>query len=192
MKIRVKEIEKRVIALLDENEAILDERVTYGDPETELRTLIEMLLPDAARMVLAGLPASRLSECSRLPVAGLRHLSGSMALLPLPDDFLRLLYFRMSDWDRRVSEALVAGGEAYQLRFREGGRRRRGAVAVTGAGEEKMLEIFGTGSDSTVVSACYLGAPEIVDGMIDIPASALYDIASKIASMVKELTEHND
>ena len=76
MKIRVKEIEKRVIALLDENEAILDERVTYGDPETELRTLIEMLLPDAARMVLAGLPASRLSECSRLPVAGLRHLSG--------------------------------------------------------------------------------------------------------------------
>ena len=30
------------------------------------------------------------------------------------------------------------------------------------------------------------------DIRIDIPASALYDIASKIASMVKELTEHND
>lgn len=48
MNVSVKEIEERVIALLDENLEIVEERTIYGDPATELGALIRQLIPDAA------------------------------------------------------------------------------------------------------------------------------------------------
>ena len=188
MKVKTAEIERRVIALLDENEEILEERMAYGDPETELMSLIRSLIPDAARIVLASAPAASLSESQTIPATGLLHTEGNRALLPLPEKFLRLVYFRMSDWKRGIVSTLALDSEEYSLRFPGDGiryaRRRAGAAAVVWYAGRRYLEIFNTGSRSTVASATCLLVPEIKNGVIDLPQSTVFDVVRKTAEMV--------
>ena len=52
MKFKIMDIVGKVYAFLDENEEIIQELVDYGDPGVNLKSLIIMLLPDAASATL--------------------------------------------------------------------------------------------------------------------------------------------
>lgn len=186
MKVALRYIVGKTLALLDENETVIADRVTYGDPATDLRALIRTLLPDAAESVLKTIPAAELNECDALPAAPLTHVGGGRALMPLPGNFLRLLRLRMSDWSHAVHGTLPPESEEYALRF-AAGRRRHGAVALIHTGEGRSLEIFGTSAGSSVAEGSCLLAPRIDGEYACLPESALRPIIVKTAEIAREV-----
>lgn len=179
----------RVYSLLDENEAILEERVEYGDPGTMLRPLIEDLLPDAARVVVSSAPLSKVDGCRHLvSLPAETGGEGGMSTVMLPGDFLRLVYLRMSDWRVGVTVPLASGGEEHQMRLRrhrDASRRRISpAVAIRYCGDRRMLEVFGSASGSTVAQLDYLPVPRIEGQYIDLPPALVPDVCAKTAEMV--------
>ena len=106
----------------------------------------------------------------------------------LPDDFLRLISFRMSDWRRTIYEAITESDPQYALqssRFKGiCGNPEKPVVAIVRRSEGKVLEFYSCNSDNaTVAQATYLPIPRIDrDGGIDVAEdcyrAAVYRAAS--------------
>lgn len=189
MKIRITEIIGKVYDLLDENAAILEERVEYGDPGTDLKSLIVLLLPEAASAVLSAVPLSRVDEC-RHASADVRHGGDGTAVVTLPSDFLRLVYFRMSDWRGGVSVPLASAGEERRLRqfpYMRARRRICPAVAVTERGDIRELEVFSTTPGARVSALDYIAVPKIEGEFIDLPPGLVPDVARRVAEAVSQI-----
>lgn len=193
MRYNISEIEERVYALLDENQEILDRLTDYADEQMHPRTLLRALLPDAARIVLSCISTSMLRESLQKEdaSAAIRHCDGGMALLQLPGRFLRMLYFRMSDWERGVTVPLAWEGEEHSLRRpdsrRVRGRRSRPAVALRQGGAHPEMEIFGTTPGAAVAEFEWLEAPEIEGDEISLPAGAFGEVCVKLAEMMRAI-----
>lgn len=92
----------------------------------------------------------------------------------LPEDFMRLICFRMSDWRRSVYEALTESDPRYALQSSKWkgvrGNPEKPVVAIVRRPEGKVLEFYSCGdSTATVAHATYLPYPRIdKDGGIDI------------------------
>ena len=114
MNVSVSEITNAVLMLLDENRALLETRLTYCDPGTDLISLARRLLPEAARLESAEAAPGDISE--GLPLeAAVRYDADSVATAELPDDFQRLLYLRMSDWSGGLTQTLSPSGASVPL-----------------------------------------------------------------------------
>lgn len=192
MNYRLTEIEERVYALLDENRDILVERVEYGDPGVALPTLIRMLLPDSARCVLLSASLDEISECVHMDsVPGLtRGVAGNL-FFTAPDDFLRLVWLRMSDWSVGVRTPLATGSEEYAMRFsRRPGLsrpRRSPAVALRRQGDRASLEVFGSVPGARVVEFDYIAVPRIRSENIDIPESMMPEVCAHLARAIRDI-----
>lgn len=92
----------------------------------------------------------------------------------LPDDFMRLVMFRMSDWERPVYTAISTGDPEYELqssRFRGiRGTTQKPVCAIAVRPEGNVLEFYACKNDGAYVKqATYLPYPCIdEDGGIDI------------------------
>ena len=106
----------------------------------------------------------------------------------LPEDFMRLIIFKMSDWERPVYEPITAGDPQYQLQFSRykglRGNPQKPVVAIVSRTEGRVLELYSCKDDTaTVEQALYIPSPYIdEDGGIMIPercyTSAIYQIAA--------------
>lgn len=92
----------------------------------------------------------------------------------LPADFMRLLVFRMSDWDRAVYDAIGSDDPRYALQSsRYGGIRgnpQKPVVAIVNYGDGLALEFYSCkgGQGVKVSEARYVPIPKITDGKIKI------------------------
>ena len=100
---------------------------------------------------------------------------GNAGWLLLPDDFMRLLIFQMSDWHRPVTAAITPASPLYALqssRF-EGlrGCPQRPLCAVVMRPEGLSLEFYSCASqDAAIARAQYAPLPTLrPDGSIEIP-----------------------
>lgn len=195
MEYTVKEVREYVYELLDESSEILEERVEYGDPGASVGILIEALLPRAARDVLLEAPLARIDESQRITPSGpLDRSAGHMAVMELPADFLRLIYFRMSDWEEGVSGVLEYGSLAWQLRRRKGLHGYRmvcPGVSLRRRGTRQLLLICGSGRDSKAEELEYVAEPEVKSGKIDLPPGLFHDVCERVADMVRKIIGNN-
>lgn len=86
--------------------------------------------------------------------------------LTLPEDFMRLIAFKMSDWERPVFDAITPDDPAYAIqlsRFKGlRGSPQRPVVAIVPYPEGTTLEFFSCLDDTaTIVSGVYLPFPTI-------------------------------
>lgn len=111
--------------------------------------------------------------------------------LLLPEDFMRLVSFRMSDWERTVYEAITPDAPSYPLqrsRFRGlRGTPSRPVCALCVRPEGKVLEFYSCGSeDAFVDGGVYIPYPSTDGGGIDISErcydAAVYECASLVAT----------
>ena len=108
----------------------------------------------------------------------------------LPDDFMRLLVFKMSDWERPVYEPITAADPRYQLQHsRHKGLRgnpQKPVVAIVSRGEGRVLELYSCKDENaTVEQAAYLPLPELDrDGGIEIPLRCYRPVIYEAASLV--------
>lgn len=178
--------------------------IMEGDTDTlTLDEIIYAKLADAVRMVEMEAPLTMLESghdfgehdtCSSIFWG-----EDGKGFIILPEDFMRLISFRMSDWTRTIYEAITESDPQYALqssRFKGiCGNPEKPVVAVVRRSEGKVLEFYSCRDNAaTVAQATYLPIPKIDrDGGIDVAEdcyrAAVYRAASlALASVGDQLS----
>lgn len=147
--------------------------IAIGDIDTlTIDALIESKIEDGVRRILTECSVEYLESGHNFGERLVRDGEGRGHII-LPDDFLRLIYFKMSDWSRGVSEAISEQDVQYQYqrsRYRcLRGNSERPVVAIVRRAEGLVLEYYSTkGEDTPISQAVYRPIPRLEGGLIEI------------------------
>lgn len=173
---------KEVRITLDENQTE-SAYLESGTDNMELDEIIRVKLIDAARSIIETAPVDML-EASELPVGteAIHTNEDGSGYVELPDDFLRLVRFKLKSWKRAVVYAEEEGSEGDRMQrngFTRGTYIKPACVFSHDSGGNRIMEYFtaGKGSsggyDHTVDTALYVPVPSIDNssgsGTIGIP-----------------------
>lgn len=131
-----------------------------------LDAIIQEKLTEAIRLTELEAPHSMLEGGYDIPTNGLSIDKDGKGSLKLPDDFLRLVAFKMSDWRRTVFEAITESDPKYAMQSSRWkgiyGCKERPVVAIVRRSEGKVLEFYSCdSSEATVSQGKYLRTPKI-------------------------------
>ena len=171
---RISDLKREIRIALDQNMSSVP-LSDLGDTDTlSLDEIIGSKITDAARIVLQNTPMHILGggipfgdSINWYGAEG--HGSGSVLL---PDDFLRLVVFQMSDWSRPVFTAITPSDAQYAMQSsRYPGVRgcpQKPVVAIVNTGVGAMLEFYSctAGKGVSIKQASYIPVPRILDGHI--------------------------
>lgn len=194
----VEDIKAEVRIILDENK--VNTALIESDNDTlDLNAIISQKIAHGIRSVEENAP-SHLIDNGVSFISSITWDSGTvgkgMGYMTLPDDFLRLVIFKMSDWRRPV---LVPIGDTDPLYFLQKSKFNgikggidKPVVALTTNSTGKILEFYSCNGGSTVTIdvAKYLPIPKIEDGSIDVSTllytPCLYYIAGLVSTTLGE------
>lgn len=155
----------------------------------DLADMIASKVVEGVRRIEIAAPAYLLEEGHSFGDAICWDDRGS-GRIELPDDFMRLIIFKMSDWERPVFEVLSPTDPRYMLQSSRSkgirGNVQKPVVAIVNMPWGKALEFYSCKSKSaTVERATYIPYPEMDDtGGVDI-SKRLYDaVVYQIAALV--------
>jgi hypothetical protein len=189
--------------LIREVKVAIDENVSsqplaaLGDIDTlKLDEIIASKVEDAARLVHegaahylldAGMPFGASVEWESEPGYGAGRVN-------LPDDFLRLVTFRMSDWSYPVTEAITEDDAAYPMQASRylgvRGNPERPVVAIVHDAGRQVLEFYScaAGPGVRVHAARYIPIPTVNDGEINLcpklERATVYRLASMTCAII--------
>lgn len=170
---RIAEVARDVRITLDQNN-VSEQLLNESDIDTlSLEEIIRSKIEEAARRVETAAPVHLLEEGHSFGEAVFWEKYESGWVL-LPDDFMRLIAFKMSDWERTVYAAISADTPEYQKQSSRykgiRGNVQKPVCAIVNRAEGKALEFYSCNSESAYVSrASYLPYPKVdEDGGIDI------------------------
>lgn len=170
---RIEELIREVRVALDRNN-ISDSLLGEGDLDTlTLDEIIRSKIPEAVRRTHCEAPVYMLEEGHDFGDTVYWDEMESGHIL-LPDDFMRLIVFRMSDWERPVYAAITPADREYALQSSRykgiRGTAQKPVCAIVNRPEGKALEFYSCKSeDAYVAEGMYLPYPEVdAEGGIDI------------------------
>jgi len=172
----VDELKREIRVALDMNNSStpLSE---LGDVDTlTLEDVIESKIADAARVVesIAPMPLLDTGEAFAVSIGWDSAIGYGSGHIRLPDDFLRLISFQMSDWDYAVTEAITETSPLYSRQHSRfpgiRGCPQKPVVAIIMQPIGLVMEFFScTGGNGVYVKrARYIPIPKIEDGNIKI------------------------
>ena len=199
MTVQAEEMARAVRVAIDMNKG--DEPlIMEGDTDTlTFDEIIYAKLADAVRLVETEAPLFMLESGHDFGEQDIYINKIGKGFVILPDDFMRLIAFRMSDWTRTVHEAISESDPQYALqssRFKGiCGNTEKPVCAIVRRSEGKVLEFYSCRDNTaTVAQAVYLPYPRIDDdGGIDVAEecyrAAVYRAASlALASVGDQLS----
>lgn len=185
----VGKIMRDVRVVLDENQ-VGDRLIVEEDADTlSLDDIIRSKIEEAARRVETDAPVYLLEEGHDFGDAVYWGDMESGWVL-LPDDFMRLIVFEMSDWERAVFAAISPADPEYRLQRQRvkalRGTAQRPVCVIVNRPEGKALEFYSCKSEAAYVRrAQYLPYPRIDrDGGIDICERCYTAVIYAAASLV--------
>lgn len=210
----VEDLKRDIRVALDQN-MISDQLFDTGDIDTlSLEEIIESKIEDAARVVMRDAPAYLLGGGVNFgdSIGWFSQAGYGGGYIQLPDDFLRLVSFQMSDWSRAVTNAISEDDPLYvrqSSRFPGiRGNTQNPVVAIVMHTAGLMLEFYScsSGNNATIKRATYIPIPKIENGYIEIseklrPAVVHYaayltaitvgqaDIATALLNISKDLMQ---
>lgn len=140
--------------------------VEAGDIETlTLDEIIASKVVDAVGRIHRAAPATMLDTGCQLD-GGVYWEDGHRGRVDLPDDFMRLLVFQMSDWERAVYDPITPDSAEYALqrsRYRGlGGTPQRPVVAIATRPTGWVLEFYSCKSqEAEVERGVYVPWPRV-------------------------------
>ena len=215
MVFEVSDIIRDVRVAIDNNDTSLQMPNNLIDIDTlTLEQIIESKVADAARVVESTAPFYLLDSGKAFgdSIGWDGEAGYGSGHIHLPDDFLRLVTFQMSDWSYPVSEAITEEDEEYAMqRSRYAGIKgspQKPVVAVVQQPIGLVLEFYScySGENAYIKRARYIPIPRVIDGGIDIceklrPAIVYYtaymvalsikdgDLATAMLNQSKELMQ---
>lgn len=201
MEYQIKDIIREIRIALDQNmsSAAL---VALGDVDTlSIEDLVNSKIEDAARAVVMSAPLAFLGTGKAFgDTVGWDMQAGyGSGHIVLPDDFLRLIVFQMSDWSMPVTLAIDATSPLYsRQRSRYAGVRgnpQRPVVAIVSQPIGKVLEFFSCeqGEHVYIRMARYAPLPKRYtiddEDVIDLPEKLLRPVVYYAAYLVSLSTQ---
>ena len=193
----------QVEALKTDIRIALDQNMTSeqlfdtGDIDTlSLEDIIESKIADAARIVESNAPRYLLEGGKNFgdSISWDSAVGYGSGRILLPQDFMRLVSFQMSDWSRPCTVAITEDDPLYAAQSSRfagvRGNPQKPVVAISMQPAGAVLEFFSCsqGPNVYVKRATYLPYPEIVDGFIDLcpklHRAVIYFAANLVASAV--------
>lgn len=170
---KIHQVMRDVRVCVDEN-VTGDELLREGDVDTlALDDIIRSKIPDAVTRVHGVAPTHLLEEGHNFGDSlGWGDLESGWILLP--DDFMRLVVFKMSDWERAVYHAISEEDPKYALQRQRikalRGTAQKPVCAIVSRPEGRVLEFYSCKDHNAYVSqARYLSYPYVDEsGGIDI------------------------
>ena len=152
------DIKEKALVCIDEVYGTSDEANASFFP-------VERMLDEAARWVIRAVPLRMLHPGKDLPVSELEARADGTGELPLPEDFIRLLSFRMEGWRRPVLAPIRNTDDVYVQQFNPVLRGGDSKPVVALCEEERRLEYFSSsrGRDALVAEARYFGFEKVDD-----------------------------
>lgn len=187
----VRDLMNEIRIALDHNNSS-EQLIETGDIDTlTLDELIRSKIETAARVVEMNAPRHLLDSGRAFgeTIGWPGEIGVGHGIIHLPDDFMRLVTFQMSDWERPVTEAISESSAEYQLqRSRYSGLRgtpQKPVVAITQQPVGQMLEFYSckSGADVKLLRARYIPYPRIGD-------SDGIDICEKLKEAVVHYTAY--
>ncbi len=185
----VDEVTQDVRIAMDEN-VQTDQLLADEDIDTlSLETLIRSKIEEGVRRVEQSAPVYYLEAGHNFGDSVYWETGGSGFVL-LPDDFMRLTAFRMSDWERTCYGAIGVEDPVYELQSSRypgiRGNVQKPVCALVHRAEGKALEFYSCMSeDAYVKRATYIPYPKIdEDGGIDISERCYTAVVYTIAGLV--------
>ena len=179
-----------VITLMDEIRTILDRNknseqlINVNDIDTlSIDNIIESKIVDAAKFIEYNAPSYLLGSGNSLGTSANGETSYNvtwksavgvgMGSIILPDDFMRLITFQMTDWSRPANVITEDSPEYAMQSSRYPGVRgcpQKPIVAIVPRSNGLLLEFYSctAGDTVTVKHARYLAIPAIIDGTISL------------------------
>ena len=194
---KIETVSQDVRIAIDENKT---SEQLLGDEDIDTLSLNEIVrskIEEAVRRVETTAPTFLLEEGHTFgdSVFGEDNNSGWTLL---PDDFMRLIAFRMSDWERTCYNAISVDDPLYDLqssRFKGvRGNVQKPVSAVVNRAEGKALEFYSCNSEEAYVKrATYLPYPKIDDeDGIDISERCYTAVVYTTAALVLTAYGAND
>lgn len=198
-------IKSDVLILLDEynaSDTLLDDEDLYANT---LNDMINERIVDAVKQVIARAPLDVFQHDDCTSFAQVKNAQGNLVKrtitwddsdkylgvgsVSLPDDFFRLIKFKMSDWKRPVFVAISEADEDYAMQRSPykgvRGNTENPVCAIVIDAQSKRLEFFSCkDKKGTISSALYIPYPSIVDNKIDIPERCYESVIYTIGAMV--------
>lgn len=186
---KIEVVERDVRIAIDENKTS-EQLISDEDIDTlSLNDIIRSKIVEAVRRVESSAPVRYLEEGHVFGDAIYWERNGSGWTL-LPDDFMRLVAFRMSDWERTCYMAISADAPLYDLQSSRykgiRGNVQKPVCAIVNRAEGKALEFYSCNSeDAYVKRASYIPYPEIdEDDGIDISERCYTAVVYMTAALV--------
>ena len=135
---------------MDENQ-VENEYLATATDNMELDEIIRAKLPDAARAIVEMCPLSLLNaDALTLPTNDQEENADGSGCIVLPDDFLRLVSFKLASWNRSVTSVADAGSGTERMQrnpFTRGTPLKPVCVLDHRADGRRILEYFTAGRD---------------------------------------------
>ncbi len=186
---KIEVVEEDVRIAIDENKTS-EQLISDEDIDTlSLNEVIRSKIVEAVRRVESSAPAYLLEEGHDFGDAVYWEDKCSGWVL-LPDDFMRLIAFRMSDWERTCYNAISVDDPLYDLQSSRykgvRGNVQKPVCALVNRPEGKALEFYSCASEDAYVSrGTYIPYPEIdADGGIDISERCYPAVVYTTAALV--------
>ena len=186
---------------MDEN-AISGALLNDADLDTlKLDEIILSRIPVAARIVETIAPIQLLGwgdSFSTDSIAWKGQPGYGSGSIILPDDFLRLLSFQMSDWDRPVSFTISETDSAYNMQHSRfsgiKGNPQKPVVAIANRAGGMVLEFYScsAGAGVQVVQARYIPIPRIKDDTIEFPEKIRSAVVYYTAYLTAKILNQQD
>lgn len=197
----IQDIIKDVRIALEENEVSSPFVVIEDNDTLSLNAIITQKLTHAVRSVTSDAP-SKLLDGGKAFASTINWETGTtgkgMGYTSLPDDFMRLVIFQMSDWRRPVIDPIQDSDYSYFLQKSKFSGIRGGVdkpvCAITTYSSGKVLEFYSCigGNVVTVKVAKYISYPSIDSGSIDICPKLYIPVIYYTAGLALTTYKDND
>lgn len=152
----------------------MDEISPYESGEIVNNSFIDELLDDSVKTLLLKLPGYLTNPVSMDIASGTSNDDGS-GYVELPDDFIRLVSFKMTEWNRAVTTPISEDHPKYNLQKNTilRGKPAKPVVVLRNiydSTSKKILEYYSVSSDHTIDRALYVKsdvAENLPDEIID-------------------------
>lgn len=194
---QIEDIVRDVRIAIDEN-ARSASLIVEGDLDTlTLDEIIKSKIADSVKRVEMNAPVHLLDSGLNFGDDGVYWNANLSGWIILPDDFMRMLVFRMSDWQRSVYDTIDVSDELYALQSSPfkgiRGNPDKPVCAITLRPEGKVLEFYSCNSkEATVQQAVYLSVPRIEDGGIHICEKCYSAVVYYVAALTEQTVGNAD
>lgn len=169
-----------------------------GDVDTlSVDDIIESALPRAARLVLLDAPLYRIDTVTDAVTSGAPAVTmrkqgdGYVGVMRLPNDFMRAVCVRMSDW-KRNGRMISEDDEEYDEQLSEyagiRGNPSKPVAAIVQGEDGLYMELYSSKDEnSSLLRFTYVAEPSVKDGGMVLPSKLKDAIVYEAASLAYEI-----